>query len=47
MEISAPEGTEGRIVVPFSGKYSVGDKTGLTGDAVVHGGSDTVRIFQE
>jgi len=45
MEVTAPAGLKGTVVVPFDGQYSVDGGSGQEGEVQIEGGK-TVRISQ-
>lgn len=45
MEVAAPAGLKGTVVVPFDGQYSVDGGSGQEGEVQVEGGK-TVKISQ-
>jgi hypothetical protein len=47
MEVTAPSGTNGTVLVPFNGTYSMAGKSGLLGNFVFSGGNGTIIIIQE
>ncbi|KAM3065058.1 hypothetical protein ACMFMF_011370 [Clarireedia jacksonii] len=47
MEIKAPSGINGTIVPPFNGNYTLGTRSGVTGNTTFSGGGDSIMIIQE
>jgi len=47
MQIEAPAGVNGQVVVPWDGTSAVGNETGVTGEISVNGGSGAVIITEE
>jgi hypothetical protein len=47
MEIKAPLGVNGTIMPPFNGTYTMGNRSGISGNTTISGGADTVIILQE